>query len=120
MLHKAWAPNQKHRGDVAKLLVHRDFRRQGAGSALMLSVEELAKKLGLKMINFDAVAGVASDQLYPHWVIRWLAQFRVMPIPIWATDWTMSYSFKRNFEGHKKLAPLRHCAPAGSSEGIEF
>ena len=64
MLHKAWAPNQKHRGDVAKLLVHRDFRRQGAGSALMLSMEDLAIKLGLQMINFDAVAGGASDQLY--------------------------------------------------------
>ena len=25
----AWAPNQPHRCDIAKLLVHRDFRRHG-------------------------------------------------------------------------------------------
>jgi len=64
MLHKAWAPNQPHRGDVAKLLVHRDFRRLGVGSALMLEMEKLAQKIGLRMINFDAVAGGAPDRLY--------------------------------------------------------
>jgi GNAT superfamily N-acetyltransferase len=64
MLHKAWAPNQPHRGDVAKLLVHRDFRNQGVGSALMHRMELLAQEKGLKMINFDAVAGGAPDRLY--------------------------------------------------------
>src|SRR5687767_4571875 len=30
-LHPAWAPNQPHRGDIAKLLVHRRTRRSGLG-----------------------------------------------------------------------------------------
>ena len=64
MLHKVWPPNQPHRGEVAKLLVHRDFRRQGIGSALMHNLELLAKNIGLKLINFDAVAGGEPDKLY--------------------------------------------------------
>jgi len=64
LLDRAWAPNQTHRAEVAKLLVHSDFRRQGVGSALMQHMEKLAQKIGLKMINFDAVAGSPSDQLY--------------------------------------------------------
>jgi GNAT superfamily N-acetyltransferase len=34
LLMRAWAPNQPHRSDVAKLLVHRDYRRRGVASAL--------------------------------------------------------------------------------------
>src|SRR5689334_9720255 len=30
-LHPAWAPNQPHRADVAKLIVHRRARRSGLG-----------------------------------------------------------------------------------------
>ena len=32
-LQPAWAPNQPHRAEVAKLLVHRDARRRGLGEA---------------------------------------------------------------------------------------
>src|SRR6185503_5759125 len=31
-LHPAWAPNQPHRADVAKLMVHRGSRRGGLGA----------------------------------------------------------------------------------------
>src|SRR4029077_2042077 len=34
-LRPAWAPNQQHRADIAKLLVHRRARRQRVGTALM-------------------------------------------------------------------------------------
>src|SRR5580765_2497900 len=30
-LHPAWAPNQPHRGDIAKLIVHRRAQREGLG-----------------------------------------------------------------------------------------
>lgn len=64
MLNKPWAPNQLHRGEVSKLLVHRDFRRQGVGSALMLRLEQLAQQMGLKLVTFDAVAGGGAEKLY--------------------------------------------------------
>jgi acetyltransferase len=64
MLQKAWAPNQPHRADVAKLLVHRDSQRQGVASALMLEVERKAMELGLKLITFDAVAGGGAEKFY--------------------------------------------------------
>src|SRR5262245_12827736 len=38
-LHPAWAPNQPHRADVAKLIVDRRARRRGVGRALVEAVE---------------------------------------------------------------------------------
>src|SRR5712692_3728436 len=38
-LRPAWAPNQQHRGEIAKLLVHRRARRQRVGTALMEAIE---------------------------------------------------------------------------------
>src|SRR6267378_925101 len=34
-LHPAWAPNQPHRAEIVKLLVHRRSRRTGLGTLLM-------------------------------------------------------------------------------------
>ena len=48
LLIKAWAPNQPHRCDVAKLLVHRDFRRKGVGTLLMQALERRASGQSLK------------------------------------------------------------------------
>lgn len=64
MLQKAWPPNQPHRCEVAKLLVHRDFRRQGLGTLLMQALEAKAKALGLTLITFDTVAKSAAETLY--------------------------------------------------------
>jgi acetyltransferase len=64
MLQKAWAPNQPHRAEVAKLLVHRDSRRQGVASALMLEIERKASDLGITLITFDAVAGGGAETFY--------------------------------------------------------
>ncbi len=38
--------NQAHRADVSKLLVHRDFRRQGIASKLMAEVDVVAAGQG--------------------------------------------------------------------------
>jgi GNAT superfamily N-acetyltransferase len=64
MLQKAWAPNQPHRCDVAKLLVHRDFRRRGLGRLLMQALEDRARALGLTLITFDTVAGGGPEAFY--------------------------------------------------------
>ena len=64
MLQKAWAPNQPHRCDVAKLLVHRDFRRRGLGTLLMQALEAKARALGLTLITFDTVAHGPAESFY--------------------------------------------------------
>src|SRR5687768_8567791 len=42
--------NQPHRGDVAKMLVHRRARRQGLGEALMHAAEQQALQAGKTLL----------------------------------------------------------------------
>jgi ribosomal protein S18 acetylase RimI-like enzyme len=64
MLHRAWAPNQPHRAEVAKLMVHNDFRQQGIATKLMKALEEKAHAEKLKLITFDAVTDSDAWRLY--------------------------------------------------------
>ncbi len=64
LMQKSWAPNQPHRCDVAKLLVHRDYRRMKFGTALMRALETEARRQGLKLITFDAVAHGPVEKFY--------------------------------------------------------
>ena len=64
LLMRSWAPNQPHRSDVAKLLVHRDFRRRGVASALMGALEDKARGLKQTLITFDAVANSPASTFY--------------------------------------------------------
>jgi GNAT superfamily N-acetyltransferase len=64
LLIKAWAPNQPHRCDLAKMLVHRTHRRQGIATHLIRAAEHKARDLGLTLITFDAVTGGSADKLY--------------------------------------------------------
>ena len=63
-LHPAWPPNQPHRADIAKLLVHRRARRQGVGRALMASIEAHARAAGFTLLTLDTVRGDPAEQLY--------------------------------------------------------
>ena len=45
--------NQPHRADVAKMLVHRRARRQGAGEALMRAAEQAARQAGKTLLVLD-------------------------------------------------------------------
>ena len=45
--------NQPHRADVAKMLVHRRSRRQGAGAALMRAAEAAARDAGKTLLVLD-------------------------------------------------------------------
>ncbi len=60
----ATPPNQPHRGDVTKLLVHRSARRSGLGEALMRHAEEHALQAGLTLLVLDTVRGGAAERLY--------------------------------------------------------
>lgn len=57
-------PNQPHRADVAKLLVHPAARRAGVGRALMRRVEQAAQRIGRSLLVLDTRAGAAAEPLY--------------------------------------------------------
>lgn len=57
-------PNQPHRAEVTKLLVHPDGRRQGLGRALMKRLEEVARAEGRRLLILDTVEGSAAQRLY--------------------------------------------------------
>ena len=57
-------PNQPHRADVKKMLVHRSARGRGVGADLMARVEEEARKLGRWLLVFDTVPGDNGYRLY--------------------------------------------------------
>lgn len=60
----AWAPNQPHRADIAKLIVHRRGRRKGIGKALMWAVEREAGTAGFRLLVLDSKRGDAGEHLY--------------------------------------------------------
>jgi GNAT superfamily N-acetyltransferase len=57
-------PNQPHRADVRKLLVHRSARGNGVGAALMAQVEEEARRRGRWLLVLDTVPGENGHRLY--------------------------------------------------------
>jgi len=63
-LHPAWAPNQPHRADVAKLLVHRRARRRGLARALMADLEARAAANGFTLLVLDTCQGTPAEALY--------------------------------------------------------
>lgn len=60
----SWAPNQPHRGDLAKLIVHRRRRGEGLAHALMAAAEREAVAEGLTLLVLDTCKGSAAEQLY--------------------------------------------------------
>jgi GNAT superfamily N-acetyltransferase len=80
-LHPAWAPNQPHRAEIAKLLVHRRWRRLGLGTTLMRTIEEDARRAGFQLLTLDAKRGAAAEHLY-----RRLGWTTVGTIPRFALD----------------------------------
>ncbi|MDX2149235.1 MAG: GNAT family N-acetyltransferase [Bryobacteraceae bacterium] len=57
-------PNQRHRSEVMKLLVHPNARRQGVGRALMEAVERIAVEEGRTLLTLDTRSGDPSESLY--------------------------------------------------------
>ncbi len=57
-------PNQAHRAEVTKLLVHPDFRQGGIGERLMIELEARAKVHGRSLITLDTTSGSAAERLY--------------------------------------------------------
>jgi GNAT superfamily N-acetyltransferase len=55
--------NQPHRGDLAKMLVHRHARRRGLGAALLTAAEEGARRAGKTLLVLDTASDDA-ERLY--------------------------------------------------------
>ncbi|MBO6542491.1 MAG: GNAT family N-acetyltransferase [Alphaproteobacteria bacterium] len=57
-------PNQRHRTEVSKLLVHPACRRGGIARALMMIVEEKARRIGRSLLTLDTRTGDHAELLY--------------------------------------------------------
>ena len=55
--------NQPHRGDIAKMLVHRRARRRGVGAALLAAAERSALSAGKTLLVLDTASDDA-ERLY--------------------------------------------------------
>ncbi len=60
----ALPPNQPHRAEIAKLLVHRSARKRGIARLLMEAAEDEARAEGKTLLVLDAVTGDAAARLY--------------------------------------------------------
>jgi GNAT superfamily N-acetyltransferase len=56
--------NQPHRGDLAKMLVHRRVRRQGVGATLLAAAEHHAFNAGKTLLVLDTVTDSDGYRLY--------------------------------------------------------
>ena len=57
-------PNQRHRAEVRKLLVHPAFRRRGVARALMMELESHARRLERSLLTLDTRTGDSAEPLY--------------------------------------------------------
>ncbi len=56
--------NQPHRADIAKMLVHSSYRKQGLGQALMQAAEKEARAAGKTLLVLDTVTDSEGWRLY--------------------------------------------------------
>lgn len=63
-VHPAGKPNQPHRADIAKVLVHSCARRRGIGEALMLAAEAEALAAGRTLLCLDTDEAGPARRLY--------------------------------------------------------
>jgi GNAT superfamily N-acetyltransferase len=75
----ALPPNQPHRAEIAKLLVHRSARKRGIAQLLMEEAESEARAEGKTLLVLDTVTGDAAERLYAR--LGWM---RVGVIPGYA------------------------------------
>ena len=80
-LQPSWAPNQVHRADVAKLIVHRRARGRGIARTLMQEIERRARAQQFTVLVLDTCNGSPAEKLYTS--LGWV---RVGVIPNYALN----------------------------------
>ena len=81
-LHPVGKPNQPHRAEIAKVLVHSSARRQGIGEALMRRAEATAREKGRDLLVLDTDEHGAARRLYNRlgWTeLGTIPRFALMP-----------------------------------------
>ncbi len=63
-LHLCFKPNGLHRAEIAKLMTHPHYRRNGIGRILMETAEEKAIEKGRSLLVLDTREGDSSNLLY--------------------------------------------------------
>jgi ribosomal protein S18 acetylase RimI-like enzyme len=63
-LHLCSKQNGGHRAEIAKLMTHTGYRRNGIGRSLMLEAEQRAKQEGRTLLVLDTREGDPSNHLY--------------------------------------------------------
>ena len=75
-------PNQPHRAEIAKMLVHSRARNKGLGQALLRAGEDAARARNRWLMVLDTVPGTAGDRLYRRggWIpVGDIPNFALMP-----------------------------------------
>jgi len=57
-------PNQVHRAEVSKLLVHPEFQGHGIAKALMEELQRRAGEMGKRLLTLDTRTGDVAESLY--------------------------------------------------------
>lgn len=57
-------PNQPHRGEIAKLMTHRDYRGQGVASLLVHAAETLAREHRRTLLVLDTASDEGASAFY--------------------------------------------------------
>ncbi|UXH46120.1 GNAT family N-acetyltransferase [Rossellomorea vietnamensis] len=63
-LHLCTKQNGTHRAEIAKMMVHPQFRQKGIAKKLMQTAEKRAKEEGRTLLILDTVEGAPSNHLY--------------------------------------------------------
>lgn len=81
-LHPVGKPNQPHRAEIAKVLVHSWARRRGIGEALMRKAEAAALAMGRDLLVLDTDEAGAARRLYNRlgWIeVGTIPRYALMP-----------------------------------------
>jgi ribosomal protein S18 acetylase RimI-like enzyme len=81
-VHLVGKPNQPHRAEIAKVLVHSSARRQGVGEELMRAAEAAAREAGRSLLVLDTDENGAARRLYRRlgWIeVGTIPRFALMP-----------------------------------------
>ena len=99
-------PNQQHRAEVTKLLVHPAARRHGLARALMIALEAIARSEGRTLLTLDTWTGGAAEQLY-----RSLGYIRAGVIPRYARG-SLTPDLEPTTIMYKELVPAKRRSQA--------
>jgi acetyltransferase len=59
-----WQANGRHRGEIAKMMVHRRARGRGVGGQLLAAAEHEAERLGRRLLMLNTRTGDRAERIY--------------------------------------------------------